>query len=191
MSGTDKEIKTIFSQDPVGDPADEGPGWTMQNRAQDSAFRKLGRSYLSIRRSIPVLGGCTRATRTRINCVFRCGFMAGSPTFFLLLRRGATSGLVASLLNYGDGGDDASLAAQPPLLLLLLQVLEDVLGPLVRTRHGPRREGFLGKCERGREWKQKVKRKQQQTVCRRSDVKEQKRSNKFQDSFGNICAQII
>lgn len=116
--------------------------------------------------------------------------MAASPTFFLLLRRGATSGLVAGLLDDGDGGDDASLAAQTPLLLLLLQVLEDVLGPLVGTRHGPRREGFLGKRERGREWKQKVKRKQQ-TVRRRSEGKEQKRSNKFQDSFWNICAQII
>lgn len=63
--------------------------------------------------------------------------MASSTTFFLLLRRGATRGLVAGLLNYGDGGDDASLAAQAPLLLLLLQVLEDMLGPLVGARYGP------------------------------------------------------
>lgn len=57
--------------------------------------------------------------------------MAGSPTFFLLLRWGAARGLVASLLDYGDGGDDAGLTAQPPLLLLLLQVFENVLSPLV------------------------------------------------------------
>lgn len=53
------------------------------------------------------------------------------PTFLLLLRRGAAGGLVAGLLGHGDGRDDAGLAAQPPLLLLLLEVLQDVLGPLV------------------------------------------------------------
>lgn len=55
--------------------------------------------------------------------MFAYMFMAVSPTFFLLLWRGATRGLVAGLLNHGDGRDDASLAAQPPLLLFLLQVL--------------------------------------------------------------------
>lgn len=67
----------------------------------------------------------------------------GSPTFFLLLGRGAARGLVARLLGHGDGRDDAGLAAQTPLLFLLLQVLQDVLGPLVGARHRPRREGFL------------------------------------------------
>lgn len=63
--------------------------------------------------------------------------VAGSPTFFLLLRRGAARGLVAGLLSHGDGSDDAGLAAQTPLLFLLLQVLQDVLGPLVGARHRP------------------------------------------------------
>ena len=69
--------------------------------------------------------------------------VAASPTFFLLLRRRAARGLVAGLLSHGDSCDDAGLATQTPLLLLLLQVLQDVLGPLVGARHRPRREGFL------------------------------------------------
>lgn len=69
--------------------------------------------------------------------------VAGSPTFFLLLRRRAACGLVAGLLSHGNGRDDAGLATQTPLLLLLLQVLQDVLSPLVGARHRPRRKGFL------------------------------------------------
>lgn len=57
--------------------------------------------------------------------------MVGSPTFFLLLGRGAACGLIAGLLSHRDGRDDAGLAAQTPLLFLLLQVLQNVLGPLV------------------------------------------------------------
>ena len=64
--------------------------------------------------------------------------VAASPTFFLLLRRRAARGLVAGLLSHGDSCDDAGLATQTPLLLLLLQVLQDVLGPLVGARHRPR-----------------------------------------------------
>lgn len=73
------------------------------------------------------------------------------PTFLLLLGRRAAGGLVAGLLGHRDGGDDAGLAAQPPLLLLLLQVLQDVLGPLVGAGHRPRREGFLGGGDRKRD----------------------------------------
>lgn len=46
--------------------------------------------------------------------------MANVPTFFLLLRRGATRGFVTGLLNYRDGRDDTGLTAQASLLLLLL-----------------------------------------------------------------------
>lgn len=80
----------------------------------------------------------------------------GRPTFFLLLGRRAAGGLVAGLLGEGNGGDDAGLPPQPPLLLLLLQVLQDVLRPLVRARHRPRRERLLqgegggSRGERGR-----------------------------------------
>lgn len=73
-----------------------------------------------------------------------------APTFLLLLGRGAARGLVAGLLGHGDGRDDASLAPQAALLLLLLQVLQDVLGPLVGARHRPRREGFLQKRAGGK-----------------------------------------
>lgn len=76
-------------------------------------------------------------------CVISYARVPGSPTFFLLLGRRAARGLVAGLLSHGDGRDDAGLAAQAPLLFLLLQVLQDVLGPLVGARHRPRREGFL------------------------------------------------
>lgn len=72
------------------------------------------------------------------------------PTFLLLLGRRAAGGLVAGLLSHWDGRDDAGLAAQPPLLLLLLQVLQDVLGPLVGARHRPRREGFLAEKGKGK-----------------------------------------
>ena len=70
----------------------------------------------------------------KAKCCILCLYyvcVAGSPTFFLLLRRRAARGLVAGLLSHRDGRDDAGLSTQTPLLLLLLQVLQDVLGPLV------------------------------------------------------------
>lgn len=60
---------------------------------------------------------------------------AGTFTFLLLLWRRTAGGLIAGLLRDGDGGDDAGLPAQTPLLLLLLQVLQDVLRPLVGPGH--------------------------------------------------------
>lgn len=93
----------------------------------------------------------------------------GNPTFFLLLRRRAARGLVAGLLSHRDGRDDAGLAAQTPLLLLLLQVLQDVLGPLVGARHCPRREGFL---ERGWAWRVDQTAQRESSGCRHTEDSE-------------------
>lgn len=80
---------------------------------------------------MPVLINVPQQTIVLVyNCTI-CACVPGSPTFFLLLGRGAARGLVAGLLSHRDGRDDAGLAAKAPFLFLLLQVLQDVLGSLV------------------------------------------------------------
>lgn len=62
-------------------------------------------------------------------------FLALGHTFFFLLWGWCAGWLITGLLSDGDSSDETGLPTQALLFFLLLQVLQDVLCSLMRTRH--------------------------------------------------------